>query len=238
MVKSYRNITILGGHKLAVSYAKKLLVAHGRGDFKFENLFCVTPDADAAAHTELASSQVIQNTNEDFLLDAWKRRAEFAEDDVLVPDHTAKHVMLQTYLKLVATEFPDLQTKLTPIPGTWDIPVLMKFENDALWAISHANWTCPADCSEPEVCPHTNGPRDWNFHQSLEPFLKDQLDDFTSYRFGCQELFAEICHLPFHRIFELMNQFQNSLTQNPEQKTLIATHSHCHGILGAFETQG
>jgi hypothetical protein len=155
-------------------------------------------------------------------------------DAVLVPDHTAKHVMLQTCLGIVEKNFPTLKVKLSPLSSSFQTPFLHKNETNSLWAMSYATWTCPADCTEPKTCPHTQGPRDWDFNQSLKT-LYDSLPSTCVYDFACQPLFAEIAQIPMRVIRREMSRFIDDVKNHKAKKFLVATHSHCHGIVGSFE---
>src|SRR3990167_8762159 len=99
----YGNITILGAHKLALSYRDKIARAKAAGKIDFQNLLCV-PNNPEEAILDIVFNKPIHN------------------DDVLVPDHTAKHVFLQAMMKLVDQKFPHLKAELSPFDcrGVWE----------------------------------------------------------------------------------------------------------------------
>lgn len=53
-------------------------------------------------------------------------------------------------------------------------------------------------------------------------------------RFECEILIYEIAQIPFSKITKPLENFINDLKTNPPEKVIVATHSHCHGIMGQF----
>ncbi len=235
MSKAYDSIYILGGHKLATSYFEKLTRAKAQKQIDFQNLYCVTDDPQAFIYQHAAKQSVVPQSFADFIK-KFVLEKPIAANDALVPDHTAKHVMLQACLKIVETDFKTLKAKLTPLKSGFNTPFLHKSENDALWAVSYATWTCPPDCDEPSVCPHTAAKRDWDFNASLKNlYVELKSQNVACYDFACETLFAEICHLPLVGIRTKFLGFKKELASvTEEKKFLVATHSHCHGIMGLF----
>lgn len=231
-----RHIYVLGGHALATGYAQALESGRRDGQIAFDELFCVTDDPKAKAIASLGQGSVISEAPARFILDYAADPSRQNLNDTLVPDHTAKHVMLEVFMQMARERRPDLNCALSPFESDFTAPFSYKGENGALWALSHATWTCPPDCDEPEICPHIQANRDWNFFESL-PKLFESLSDaeYAKYRFGCIPLFKEIAQIPLPRIVSSLRDFDARLSGTPPRQVIVATHSHCHGILGSFE---
>lgn len=230
-------VYILGGHKLACSYFEKITQAKaecalGDSPLAFSQAFLIDADSQCLAALDHTSS-FIEKSPSQFILDDLFSNFQ-NPDAVLVPDHTAKHVMLQACLGLVEKKFPTLKIKLSALSSSFQTPFLHKSEANAIWAMSYATWTCPADCTEPKICPHTEGPRDWDFNESLKT-LYDSLPSTCIYDFACQPLLAEIAQIPMRVIRQEMSRFIDDVQNHKAKKFLVATHSHCHGIVGSFE---
>lgn len=225
-------IYILGGHKLACSYFEKIMKAKAKSALAFSQAFLIDADAQCLAAQDHASSFINKSPSQFILDDLFS--ADPNPNAILIPDHTAKHVMLETYLGLVEKKFPTLKTKLATIPSSWQTPFLYKSDDDAIWAMSYAVWMCPADCTEPKICPYTQGPRDWDFNQSLK-VLYDDLPGTAVYDFACQPLFEEIAQISMSVIRREMTRFIDDVKNTTTKKFLVTTHSHCHGIVGSFE---
>lgn len=232
----YRHIYVLGGHALATSYALTLETGRQNGFIAFDKLFCVTDDSRAKAISALGRDQIIPEAPARFVLDYASDPLRQNPRDTLVPDHTAKHVMLEVFMQRTRERRPDLNCSLAPFESDFTTPFLYKGENGALWALSHATWACPPDCDEPEICPHIQAKRDWNFFESLPELFKTLPDaEYAKYRFGCLPLFKEISQIPLPQITEALRDFDARLAADSPCKVIVATHSHCHGILGSFE---
>lgn len=232
---SYRHISILGGHKLAVSYYDKISNAKAAGQIAYDCLFCITDDPKAYAHEHVPQPDIIAKSYSQFILDTLSDPISVSPHDTIVPDHTAKHVMLQVFLGFVAKYFPSYKTDLKPFVSDLNTPFLYKSENDAIWAMSYATWTCPPDCDEPAICPHIAAPRTWDFFKMLPQTLNSLTHNSSIHLFGCEPLVAEMSHLKLSKIADELKSFKNRLAGPIPVTALIATHSHCHGILGCFE---
>lgn len=216
MNKNYKNISILGTHKLAKSYFQVLK----NSDLVYENLSLV-------------------ETPTRFLLDYAKEKSSHDPQNIFIPDHTAKHVMLSVFLERAKELFPDKKIALSPFEAEFHPPFVHKSDGDALWAISHATWTCPPDCDEPEICPHIRDKRDWDFFVSLKNLLdKKENKDTLVLRYGCEPLYQHISFLPLEKVVEDLKIFEEKVKQKNDLTVIVATHSRCHGIIGQFWITG
>lgn len=234
MPEPYHNIYILGGHQLSYSYYDKITKAKLEGKLQFENCYLIDPNPNChASSLNPDPLPLIPKEYANFIIDYLDDPKNYHPSDVLIPDHTAKHVMLQVFLKLVEKKFPQHKAELSPFESDFAPPFLHKSDNNAIWAISYATWTCPPDCDEPEICPHIEDTRTWDFNKSLEELLRDT----NAYRFPCQILYAEIAQIPFPKIIAEISSFMHKMQNDPPKKVIVATHSHCHGIIGQFKMQ-
>lgn len=209
---AYKNIYILGAHKLATSYFQALK----NSDLVYENL-------------------VLVKTPTQFLLDYAKEKSSQDPQNIFIPDHTAKHVMLAVFLERAKELCPHKKIALSPFEADFHPPFIHKSDGDALWAISHATWTCPPDCDEPEICPHIQDKRDWDFFVSLKTLLgKKENKNTLVFRYGCKPLSKQISFLPLEKVVSDLKYFEEKLKQENNLTIIIATHSRCHGIIGQF----
>lgn len=238
-MKSFNNIYILGGHTLSYSYFQKIQKAKKAGLIDFTNCQMIDPNPNCEAGKK--SEKVIPKKYSDFVLEYLENPERQNAGDTLIPDHTAKHVMLQVYLDLVAKEFPQYKIELSPIENDLQTPFLYKSEDKSSHAMSYATWTCPADCDEPQICPHIQATRTWDFDVALKNFLEDLQKQemqrntrLSVNRFACEILVYEIAQIPFKKITKQVSDFLNEMKINTPTKIIVATHSHCHGIMGQF----
>lgn len=230
----YDNIYILGGHKLALTYYDKLNSAKKEGHLNAKNIFCVTPDPKASAFDEMPKENIIFQKTSELIAD--QCHGNSLRNDIIVPDHTAKHVFLETLMQRIKVKAPHFTTKLKPFQNSFNPPFLKKGDDSAIWAMSYATWSCPADCNEPQVCPHLDAPRTWDFDKSFEElFSTFSQKQYSIHCFRCEPLFEEIAHIPFSKISEEMKKMDNQLERGKPFNVIVVTYSHCHAILGQFE---
>lgn len=239
-MKTYNNIYILGGHTLAFSYFNKIQQAKNAGLIDFNSCHMIDPNPECAAKQN-GTKNLITERYADFILNYFKNNQASASPDTLIPDHTAKHVMFEVYLETVKRYFPNFSTALSPIEKKIETPFIYESPDRSSRAVSYATWSCPADCDEPHLCPHIKKSRSWDFNFSLKEFM-DSLKEsemqsginISINRFECEILIYEIAQIPFSKITKPLENFINDLKTNPPEKVIVATHSHCHGIMGQF----
>lgn len=238
-VPEYRNIYIMGGHALAAGYAKTLIAANKAGRIVYQNIFCVTEETNSKALTVLGADNIICKSPSRFVLDTatspGDAHSQKTPQDILVPDHTAKHLLLEVFMSCARETAPEQNVALSPIGADLATPFSYPGENGALLAVSYATWACPADCDEPDICPHTQTQRDWDFHRALPAFLSSFPDAaHVKLVYGCQPLIDQISFIPLTRITDDVNAFKERLKRNLPLSVFVATHSRCHGIIGKF----
>lgn len=227
------NIYILGGHALSFGYYQTLSQAIRQGKISCHQLIMIDPSTDCHAIKEGDPSAVITKSYSQFIIDYLKTPQEYHPEDVLVPDHTAKHVLLQVYLDLIQQSFPHLKVAPEPIESSFQPPFLHKSDDQSHWAMSYATWTCPVDCDEPLICPHTKGSRDWEMGQSIES-LHQNSQTFL-HRFACEAFVNQISKIDMTTIIQKTSEFMQSIQSDLPKTYMVATHSHCHGIVGQFK---
>ena len=217
--RMFGNIYILGTHTLARSYFQKITHAKNQGLIHVKNC------------------ELVPDPYSDFILNYLEKNQTADLHDTLVPDHTAKHVLLQVFLDVIQKRFPQLETFPVAFKSDFTTPFLHKSADESVWAVSYATWTCPPDCDEPKICPHIEDTRTWDFNDSLAKLFAAQPQNTKTYRFSCARLVEEISHIPMIKIQNAVSDYLKALKNHPPQKVIVATHSHCHGIFGQFGIQ-
>lgn len=232
------NIYIFGGHKLAFGYHQKLEHAKTNLELDCREIFCLSADPSDPAHHSLPQKKRLETMPSTFLAHCALAQQRWHKDDIIIPDHTAKHLLLMAYMELTRQILPQAKVELIPLNLDLETPFLHKSENDAIWAVSYATWMCPPDCDEPEICPHIQNTRSWDFFEAMAKSLKKKKQESSLvYRYGCRPIFAEISHIPLKTIVEDMQDYIKKLQGGLRPHVIVATHSHCHGIVGQFEVK-
>lgn len=225
-------IYISGSHRLAFMYFKKLLAAQQKQTISFNQIFLVGAESCQEASEQFPSSWLKMSPSELLSQDP----AFFQPHDILVPDHTAPHLLLQTLLQIIQKQRPDIIATLNPMSTSFNTPFVKDLQNQSLYALSYATWTCPLECEEPVICPHTQQKREWSFENSL-PKMINTADSSQHYQFFCQQLIEGLSFIPIDKILQTITHLLDTLRQSPQQTITVSTHSHCHGIIGQFCTK-
>ncbi|HKS07378.1 MAG TPA: hypothetical protein VJR92_13815, partial [Gemmatimonadaceae bacterium] len=100
--------------------------------------------------------------------------------------------------------------------------------------VSHATWTCPINCIEPHICPHTKGDRDWTMPDSIAAWTRSQrnaqdalLGPFT---FHCTHRAYGVGMVDKEPIRAADVAIRAAAEHGPV-RAVVATASHCHGAV-------
>jgi hypothetical protein len=199
----YNTIFVLGTHKLSKDYLSKIEQSQKDNTITYKNI------------------RLIEKPYHQFILN---QLHGVHERDIIIPDHTAEHFLLRVFMDIA----PTAGTCPVSIPKASRIPYIKSNQDGSVVAMSHATWTCPLYCDEPDVCHHINKKRTWDLGTLS---FKDAL----TYRFTCEPLVSEIVYISLKKIIDSLKDFQNIIAKQNKLTVNIFTHSKCHGIVGAFK---
>jgi hypothetical protein len=232
-----QNIYVLGGHKLALTYREKLLRARKEGLIFFDSLSLVDPDPTCfASSSPVAGHLLIVSTYADFIVECLSKSSQAElNKSVLIPDHTAPHLLFQVFLDLLQKQCPTYQIKTIIFEEDLKLP-FQKNDTSGVSPVSYATWICPIDCDEPKLCPGIQRPRTWDFKQFFSIYkMNHQKDDLLSpHFFYCDQLAYGVVCLNLAFIKDEWKKLLENLQKNKGKpvRMMIATFSKCHGILG------
>lgn len=234
-----RDIYLLGGHQLAADYITKLFKAREEGLLSFSRIFSVDPALQTIVDKKFKSSVTsIKLEYHEFM--AQVIGGDFSlslTHDLLIPDHTAPHVLFQVFCSLVKTDSQLKNASVEVLPFNTDLGLpFQKTFDSGISALSFAQWVCPLECTEPGICPKIEYTRTWDFNETFQ-FVKrteETNPDFLLNAFSCSQLVYGIASLSFA---DILREWQRVITlyQKPSPNPLlflVATFSRCHGIVG------
>ncbi|MBF0103802.1 MAG: hypothetical protein HQM16_00615 [Deltaproteobacteria bacterium] len=237
MTLAPNTIYILGANQLSLSYYDRIIRAKAHREMRCKNVLMIDPNVHALADVDAAC--VIRSSYSQFVLDYLKDKSLQHPNDIFVPDHNARHVMFEVFLNLARQYSPGSHIDPSPIVLKYNTPFEHKSPDHSVLALSYATWTCPATCPEPQVCPHTGLDRNWDLMRLIQEETRDNTNQQPQthtdvYAFECQQLLDEISYIPLTDVQTYAARLEASLINKGDRRVIIATSSHCHGILGQF----
>lgn len=218
------SIYVLGGHKLSLSYIEKLFQARDEKIISFDQLHFIDPNtACAVTAKKISGIHFIQKSYVNALSDLLPC---LGPADLLIPDHTAPHVLFQLFIDLLQKE--GKKVEVLPFTENLGTPYRKNFDS-GVCAVSYATWMCPVDCDEPAICPHTQSARTWDF---LKRFAEFKPQDASIHPFHAQQLAYGVAQIPAMQIKNEWRKLQSAIQGDPKHSFIVATFSHCHGIVG------
>ena len=198
---------------------RRLFKAEAAGKISFERILVIDRDPRCAAAGLVGERvRLVTASWEDWL---GGNLSGCPPSDHVVPYHWAPHVLLD-WLKA------DLARHGLALSRTGDAgdapvrpPVLRPTKAGDL-AMSYAEWLCPPACIEPELCPHTRGPKSWSLAGELAKAS-------SSFVFPCLHLAYGVGTIPVAAIFEARDRLVEAVGRG-ETDAWIASASHCHGL--------
>jgi hypothetical protein len=210
---------VTGAGEWGLSMARRLLRARDRGRLELERIVLVDRDPALASAVPADPSVTFVAAAWDDWLDG---ELHAFGDGHLVPYHWAPH-LLSGWLSRRLRE-----AGARVAPAGPPAPVGTPYEAETAGgdrALSYATWPCPPSCIEPDLCPHTRGPRDW----SLAGKLRDGGPERVV--FPCLHLVWGVGTVPVADVLAARDRLCARLGGGEPFVAEIGTASHCHGLL-------
>ncbi|MBI4412500.1 MAG: hypothetical protein HY541_08455 [Deltaproteobacteria bacterium] len=242
-------IYVLGGGPLGCHYIGEIIRAKKEGLIDYPELFFIDPHSDVLAVTKFKNEALhIENTYTGFLEELIvKRSATGEEAGLLIPDHSAPHVLFRVFLDLIQNDkrFGERTTRIVSFPAKGDdfpkTPFLKTLDS-GICAVSYAQWVCPLECQEPNICPAINQERSWNFNETFSHYTRDHIESVTNHLaggpaasthlFSCIQLVHGVAFIPIDHLFHEWDRLVHKLESQLKVELLVSTFSKCHGIIG------
>ena len=237
----FGTIVVVGGGCYGGYYVRQLGRAERAGAVSWERLLVVDRDASCPV-TRLPAGErpprlevVAEDWDaffEQFLADAAADPVT-ASGDAIVPSPLMPHLMAGWLMSRARARWPDREVAIAPLGRTPDVRWERAGEDHTHY-VSFADWMCPINCIEPEVCPHTRGPRDWSMPPALREYAAAESAAGRPvegpYLFRCLHRAYGVGMLDVRDIVEADAAIAARGAQGPAT-FLVGTVSHCHGAL-------
>jgi hypothetical protein len=243
-VQRYGTIVVVGGGCYGSYYVRQLGRASSADALSAERVLVVDRDPACRVATGLQSERkmklelVVSDWTaffDSYLGDA-AARTEVDDGelpDAIVPSPLMPHLMYEWIERRARARWPQRVVETRPLDPPAGIP-WQKRGADGTQYVSFAEWVCPVNCVEPELCPATRGPRSW----SMPPAVLAATEEA---RRNGRNLAGPVIFHCQHRAYGV-GMFDTSdviagdaLVQRAAAagaaEVLVGTVSHCHGAL-------
>ncbi len=219
-----RALTQLGGSPLLRHYRERW------DDF----LDRVLADAGTAGDAVAAGSPAAATSGGDAGTAGSPAAATPGGDAILVTPPFTPHLALAWLLRTLPHRVAGREWRLEPFAALPPTPFRHQAEGGPL-LLSHADWVCPVNCIEPEHCPKTRGPRDWDMDRTADGLAEalgavGQPVDVVEL-FHCHHVGYGVGGYPLARLPAAAHTLARAAGRASGMRALVGTISHCHGAL-------
>ena len=237
----FGTIVVVGGGCYGSYYVRQLRRAARAGAAVWQRVLVVDRDASCAVaqETSLAADGielVVADWRPFFrgYLDGASHDRVATLDDAIVPSPLMPHLMFEWIRDRARERWPDREIASRALATEPSTP-WQRSTGDGPHYVSFAEWTCPINCIEPRICPHTRGPRAWSLPETAKEYVSSEC------RAGRPLAGPAIFHCT-HRAYgvgmfdtrEVIagDDLVRAAAEHGAAEVLVGTMSHCHG---AFE---
>jgi hypothetical protein len=237
----FGTIVVVGGGCYGSYYVRQLRRAAQAGAVTWQRVLVVDRDAACAvARDESRAADGIEVVEADWrhffghYLNEASRDRVTTRDDAIVPSPLMPHLMFEWIRDRARERWPDREVASRALATEPSTP-WQRSTGDGPHYVSFAEWTCPINCIEPRVCPHTRDARSWSLPETAREYASAER------RAGRPLAGPAIFHCT-HRAYgvgmfdtrEVIagDDLVRAAAEHAAADVLVGTMSHCHG---AFE---
>lgn len=156
----YDTIVVVGGGCYGSYYVKQLHRAKAAGALTYQRIVVVDRDPTCAVAVHPLDDIELRCEEWTPFFDRYLAAASSDSDDAIVPSPLMPHLMYQWLLRRAVARWPDRIVETRPLETEPDVP-WQRAAPDGTHYVSYATWSCPINCIEPRLCPHTRSERTW-----------------------------------------------------------------------------
>lgn len=231
----YGSIVVVGGGCYGSYYVRQLDRARAAGAIRFDRVVVVDRSPECAVAVAGGNSEVVVSEWTEFF-DQYLSAAPIDTRDAIVPSPLMPHLMYQWLRDRARSRWPGRVVETRPLPLEPDTPWKSAAPDGTFYG-SYATWTCPINCVEPRLCPHTGGERDWTMPNAAAELV-------TRSRESAEPLQGPVIFHCSHRAFGVgmfdtrdvvaADRLVERVGAESAADVLVATVSHCHGAFNVL----
>lgn len=233
--RDYGSIVVVGGGCYGSYYVRQLTRALAAGALRFKKIIVVDRAADCAVASLDVDVDVVVSEWTDFF-EGYLGSSDPDTLDAIVPSPLMPHLMYQWLRDRAHTRWPDRVVETHPLTTEPDTPWRAAAPDGTFYG-SYATWTCPINCVEPRLCPHTGGERSWTMPSAATELV-------TRSQAAGEPLQGPVIFHCSHRAFGVgmfdtrdvvaADRLVERVAADSVANVLVATVSHCHGAFNVL----
>lgn len=230
-------VAIIGGGCYGSFYLGQLLRAREAGAVTWRQLRVVDRDAGCRAARMLAAGVALHVESWADFLDDWLDPAARRAADRLVPSPLMPHLMAEWLHRRAADRWGATRVRLVPATAPLRTPYDMLHPGDGVRYASHADWTCPVHCIEPETCPAIHAPRTWEMGETVTAWTREHGHEVPTagpVLFTCRHLTHGVGMYPVVGAFEALDDLTAVVASHGRGDLVIGSVSACHGAVAVL----
>jgi hypothetical protein len=237
--QTFGRITIVGGGCYGGYYVRQLRRAVAAGAVRCGGIVVVDRDpACAVARHHDAADPLVRIEIADWRAYFARALAEAARGgaagDAIVPSPLMPHLLRDWLADAARARWPGRDVRTAPLPAPPDVP-WERAAPDGTHYVSFATWTCPINCIEPAVCPHTRGTRDWSLAPTLRAYADGLGAGVAAYLFPCTHRAFGVGMIDVAGVVAADAAIGAAGRDGAPVRALVGTVSHCHGAVSLLE---
>jgi hypothetical protein len=233
--KEYGSIIVVGGGCYGSYYVRQLERARTAGALRFDRVVVVdrSPDCQVAIAGGPTEMRISEWTD---FFDQYLSSAPDDTNDAIVPSPLMPHLMYQWLRDRARSRWPNRVVETRQMSLEPDTPWRSAAPDGTFYG-SYATWTCPINCIEPRLCPHTGGERSWTMPNAATELVERS-------RRTAEPLQGPVIFHCSHRAFGVgmfdtrdvvaADRLVERVGADSAADVLVATVSHCHGAFNVL----
>lgn len=233
--RSYGTVVVVGGGCYGSYYVRQLQRAQQANSLTIDRILVVDRDTSCSVAREFPGVSVAARDWTTFF-DEYLGSSPPDTRDAIVPSPLMPHLMYQWLLRRARERWPDRDVVTRPLSSEPSTPWRSRAPDGTSYA-SYATWTCPINCVEPRICPHTRTPRDWTM-----PAAASELVARSASAQGA--LTGPVIFHCTHRAYGVgmfdtrdvlaADDFVARAAADSSVDVIVGTVSHCHGAFNVL----
>ena len=232
---NYGAIVVVGGGCYGSYYVRQLERAAAAAAISFERIVVVDRDPHCTvARSGTTAELVVADWRSYF--DDYLGASPSDTRDAIVPSPLMPHLMYEWLRDRASRRWPGRKVETRALPMEPDTPWRSAAPDGTFYA-SYATWTCPINCIEPRLCPHTGGERSWTMPDAASALVSRTQSTTEPLKgpviFHCTHRAFGVGMFDTHVVVDA-DRFVHRAAERAAASILVGTVSHCHGAFNVL----